>query len=137
MSWIVAQSISILSYDTCTTYDTYDTVFEFSLTERKLIHGSICLVSRALFLEKPYACFRPYHLTVTALIRNFFHRVFQRNCARERGTCHMITYLIILACVTPTRFNLKIFPWVKLRLRHRVSLMSTPNHEIYQEIFQQ
>ena len=134
MSWIVAQSISILSYDTCTTYDT---VFEFSLTERKLIHGSICLVSRALFLEKPYACFRPYHLTVTALIRNFFHRVFQRNCARERGTCHMITYLIILACVTPTRFNLKIFPWVKLRLRHRVSLMSTTNHEISQEIFQQ
>ena len=102
MSWIVAQSISILSYDTC--------VFQFSLTERKLIHGSICLVSRALFLEKPYACFRPYHLTVTALIRNFFHRAFQRNCARERGTCHMITYLIILACVTPTRFNLKTFP---------------------------
>ena len=26
------------------------------------------------------------------------------------GTCHMITYLIILACVTPTRFNLKTFP---------------------------
>ena len=102
MSWIVAQSISILSYDTY--------VFEFSLTERKLIHGSICLVSHALFLEKPYACFRPYHLTVTALIRNFFHRVIQRNCARERGTCHMITYLIILACVTPTRFNLKTFP---------------------------
>ena len=76
MSRIVAQSISILSYDTC--------VFEFSLTERKLIHGSICLVSHALFLEGPYAFFRPYHLTLTALIRNFFHRVFQRNCARER-----------------------------------------------------
>ena len=76
MSWIVAQSISILSYDTC--------VFQFSLTERKLIHGSICLVSRALFLEGPYAFFRPYYLTLTALIWNFFHRVFQRNCARER-----------------------------------------------------
>ena len=76
MSRIVAQSISILSYDSC--------VFEFSLTERKLIHSSICLVSHALFLEGPYACFRPYHLTLTALIRKFFHRVFQRNCARER-----------------------------------------------------
>ena len=65
MSRIVAQSISILSYDSC--------VFEFSLTERKLIHGSICLVSHALFLEGPYAFFRPYHLTLTALIRNFFH----------------------------------------------------------------
>ena len=76
MSRIVVQSISILSYDSC--------VFEFSLTERKLIHGSICLVSHALFLEGPYAFFRPYHhLTLTALIRNFFHRVFQRNCARE------------------------------------------------------
>ena len=51
MSRIVAQSISILSYDTC--------VFEFSLTERKLIHGSICLVSHALFLEGPYAFFGP------------------------------------------------------------------------------
>ena len=76
MSRIVAQSISILSYDSC--------VFEFSLTERKLIHGSICLVSHALFLEGPYAFFRPYHLTLTALIRNFFQRVFPRNCARER-----------------------------------------------------
>ena len=51
MSRIVAQSISILSYDTC--------VFEFSLKERKLIHGSICLVSHALFLEGPYAFFGP------------------------------------------------------------------------------
>ena len=76
MSRIVAQSMSILSYDSC--------LFEFSLTERKLIHGSICLVSHALFLERPYAFFRPYHLTLTTLIRNFFHRVFQRNCARER-----------------------------------------------------
>ena len=76
MSRIVAQSISILSYDSC--------VFEFSLTERKLIHGSICLVSHALFLAGSYAFFRPYHLTLTALIWNFFHRVFQRNCARER-----------------------------------------------------
>ena len=75
MSRIVAQSISILSYDSC--------VFEFSLTERKLIHGSICLVSHALFLEGPYAFFRPYHLTLTALIRNFFQRVFPRNCARD------------------------------------------------------
>ena len=76
MSWIVAQSISILSYDTC--------VFQFSLTERKLIHGSICLVSSELFLEGPYAFFRPYYLTPTALIWNFFQRVFLRNCARER-----------------------------------------------------
>ena len=53
------------------------------------------------------------------------------------GTCHMITYLIILACVTPKRFNLKIFTWIKLRLRRRVSLMSTPNHDIFQDIFQQ
>ena len=53
------------------------------------------------------------------------------------GTCHMITYLIILACVTPKRFNLRIFTWIKLRLRRRVSLMSTPNHDIFQDIFQQ
>ena len=62
MSRIVAQSISILSYDSC--------VFEFSLTERKLIHGSICLVSHALFLERPYAVDSQSDLRILLLLRS-------------------------------------------------------------------
>lgn len=53
---------------------------------------------RARLSQQPYAFFRPYHLARTALIRNFFHMAFQRNCARER-TGHMIIHLINLACV--------------------------------------
>ena len=53
---------------------------------------------RARLSQQPYAFFRPYHLARTALIRNFFHMAFQRNCARER-TGYMLIHFINLACV--------------------------------------
>ena len=56
--------------------------FKIVLTERTRI-------DQYFFLSTPYAFSRPYHLTRSALIRDFFYMVFQQDCARG-GTSHMI-----------------------------------------------
>ena len=83
MSRIVAQSISILSYDSC--------VFKFSLKERKLIHGSICLVSHALFLEGPYAFFGPITWRLPPSYGTFFTG-FSNEIARGNVSYDNISY---------------------------------------------
>ena len=65
----------ILSYDSCVIF----------LTERKSVHGSIYLVSRA-FLAGPYAFFRPYHLTRTPLGTLFSYGFPTKLRARSYGS---------------------------------------------------
>ena len=81
MSRIVAQSISILSYDSC--------VFEFSLTERKLNHGSICLVSRALFFRRAVRVFSALSLHAYRPHTELFSQGFPTKL--RAGTCDMIS----------------------------------------------
>lgn len=93
--------------------------FFFFLMERKLIHGSICLVSRApfsaavrVFSALSLGAYRPH----TQLFSYGFPTKLREG---TYGSYDNTSYQFSLRCR------------VKLRLRRRVSLISTQNHEIF------